>query len=65
MQPRDIQRLEHIAEYCDSIAESVERFGSDFESFRTDKAYNDYRMAKTIVTSIVFAAKRHVWQRMI
>ena len=29
------------------------------------RAYNDYRMAKTIVTSIVFAAKRHVWQRMI
>jgi hypothetical protein len=28
-------------------------------------AYNDYRMAKTIDTSIVFAAKRHVWQRMI
>ena len=27
--------------------------------------HNDYRMAKTIVTSIVFAAKRHVWQRMI
>ena len=27
--------------------------------------YNDYRMAKTIVTSIVFATKRHVWQRMI
>jgi uncharacterized protein with HEPN domain len=41
MQPRDIQRLEHIAEYCDSIAESVERFGTDFESFRADKAYHD------------------------
>ena len=27
--------------------------------------YNDYRMAKTIESSIVFAAKRHVWQRMI
>ena len=41
MQPRDAQRLEHIAEYCDSIAECVERFGSDFESFHADKAYHD------------------------
>jgi hypothetical protein len=27
--------------------------------------YNDHRMAKSIENSIVFAAKRHVWQQMI
>ncbi len=27
--------------------------------------YNDHRIAKTIEASIVFAAKRQVWQRMI
>ena len=26
--------------------------------------YNDYRMEKTIEFSIVFSAKRHVWQQM-
>jgi hypothetical protein len=33
--------------------------------FYTENRYNDYRMAKSIEDSIDFAAKRHVWQRMI
>ena len=41
MLPRDAQRLEHIAEYCDDIAETVDRFGNDFTLFCTDKAYHD------------------------
>ncbi len=41
MQPRDMQRLEHILEYCESIEESVARFGNDYESFYRDKAYHD------------------------
>ena len=41
MLPRDTQRLEHILEYCESIEESVARFGADYDSFRTDRAYHD------------------------
>ena len=41
MLPRDVQRLEHIAEYCDDIAETIDRFGNDFTVFCTDKAYHD------------------------
>ena len=40
MLPRDVQRLEHIAEYCDDIAETIDRFGNDFTVFCTDKAYH-------------------------
>jgi len=35
------------------------------EIFATLGDYNDYRMAKSIESSIDFAAKRLVWQRMI
>ncbi len=41
MPPRDASRLEHIAEYCESIEAAVSRFGGSFESFRQDKAYHD------------------------
>ena len=41
MPPRDLQRIEHILEYCDSIEESVSRFGNDYETFFSDKAYHD------------------------
>ena len=41
MLPRDARRLEHMLEYCESIEESVLRFGNDFDSFRADKAYHD------------------------
>ena len=37
MLPRDIQRLEYIAEYCEDIAETIDRFGNDFTLFCTDK----------------------------
>ena len=33
MQPRDLQRIEHILEYCERIEESVSRFGNDYEIF--------------------------------
>ena len=38
---RDVHRLEHILEYCENIEESVARFGDDFDSFHSDKAYHD------------------------
>lgn len=41
MQPRDKQRLEHIAEYCDDIAQTIVRFGDDHKTFCADKAYHD------------------------
>ena len=41
MLPRDERILEHILDYCESIEQCVARFGNDFESFRTDKAYHD------------------------
>ena len=41
MPPRDLQRIEHILEYCESIEESVARFGNDYDSFHDDKAYHD------------------------
>lgn len=33
MLPRDLQRLEHIYDYCRNIEETVARFGDDFGSF--------------------------------
>ena len=41
MLPRDLQRLEHICDYCRNIEETVVRFGDDFESFHSDRAYHD------------------------
>jgi uncharacterized protein with HEPN domain len=38
---RDYHRLEHIWDYCKSIEETVARFGDNFESFNSDKAYHD------------------------
>jgi len=41
MLPRDEQRLERILEYCESIEESVARFGDEYAAFRADNAYHD------------------------
>ncbi len=41
MLPRDLQRLEHIYDYCRNIEETVARFGDDFGSFHSDRAYHD------------------------
>lgn len=41
MQPHDKQRLEHILDYCDDIAQTIVRFGDDRKIFRSDKAYHD------------------------
>lgn len=41
MQLRDEQRLEHIAEYCEDIQLTIDRFGDDFGTFCADKAYHD------------------------
>ena len=41
MLPHDEQRLERILDYCDDIKQAVARFGNDYDTFRTDKAYHD------------------------
>lgn len=37
--PRDLQRLDHIRDYCEDIPETVKRFGDDFDIFISDKDY--------------------------
>lgn len=39
MKDSDLQRIQHIKIYCEEIAESIERFGSDFNTFASDKDY--------------------------
>ena len=41
MEWHDIQRLEHIADYCRDIESAVLRFGSDYDIFFSDKDYHD------------------------
>ncbi len=38
---RDISILEHIISYCDQIAETIRRFGDDYEVFATDYIYRN------------------------
>lgn len=38
---RDKSILTHIAEYCEKIQKSLERFGSDFETFQSDPDLRD------------------------
>lgn len=33
--------VEHIFDYCKDIESAVSRFGDDFNTFKTDKAYHD------------------------
>jgi uncharacterized protein with HEPN domain len=39
MKESDIQRLEHIQDYCLDIGDTIERFGTDYETFLSDKDY--------------------------
>ena len=48
MKPSDFNRIQHIVRYCDEIAETMARFGSEEESFFADK---DYR--KSIALSLL------------
>ena len=38
---RDISILEHIISYCDQIAETIRRFGDDYEVFAADCIYRN------------------------
>ena len=38
---RDLNILEHIIDYCDQIAEAVERFGNDEATFLRDRIYKN------------------------
>lgn len=38
---RDESILSHIIEYCEKIQNSLERFGSDFDTFKTDADLRD------------------------
>ncbi len=39
MLPPDLQRLEHIRDYCDEIQKTIQRYGKDFETFDADADY--------------------------
>lgn len=39
MDKADCQRLEHILVYCADIADFIERFGANYETFVNDRAY--------------------------
>lgn len=39
MKQADIQRLQHICEYCTQIRNTIHRFGKSFEIFDTDPDY--------------------------
>jgi uncharacterized protein with HEPN domain len=39
MNSSDVQRLQHIKTYCEDIAETITRFGQDYNAFIQDKDY--------------------------
>ena len=39
MQSPDLQRIEHIRDYCIEIRETIARYGDSFETFTTDTDY--------------------------
>ena len=39
MQPPDLQRIEHIKDYCIEIEETISRYGRSFEIFAADMDY--------------------------
>ncbi len=39
MLPPDLQRIEHIREYCDSIEKTIQRYGKSFDIFDSDPDY--------------------------
>lgn len=39
MRRGDWQRLVHMRTYCEDVASFIERFGADFDTFTTDRAY--------------------------
>ena len=39
MKDSDLQRIKHIKAYCEDIAQSVNRFGSSYDVFKSDKDY--------------------------
>jgi len=39
MNSADIQRIHHIKTYCEDIAETIERFGKDYDPFTRDRDY--------------------------
>jgi len=39
MNSSDLQRIFHIKTYCEDIAETIARFGLDYDAFTQDKDY--------------------------
>lgn len=39
MLPPDLQRIEHIRDYCTAIERTIARYGRSFEAFDTDPDY--------------------------
>lgn len=48
MENSNIQRVKHIKVYCEEIAETVNRFGAEYDIFSADKDY-----VKSISMSII------------
>ena len=41
LENRDINVLRHIISYCDDIANTIQRFGLDYETFEEDTVYKN------------------------
>lgn len=39
MKDTDLQRIQHIKTYCEDIAETIARFGNDYNIFSFDRDY--------------------------
>jgi len=41
MRDSDLQRIQHIRTYCEDIADTIERFGEDYDVFAKDRDYSN------------------------
>ena len=39
MLPPDLQRIEHIRDYCDAVEQTISRYGRSFQTFDADGDY--------------------------
>ena len=46
MKDSDLQRIQHMKTYCEDIADTIKRFGEDYQVFESDKDfYNSVSMS--------------------
>ncbi|MCL2445687.1 MAG: hypothetical protein FWD06_02835 [Oscillospiraceae bacterium] len=39
MKPSDLQRLAHIKQYCEDVADAILTFGNDFDAFENNRHF--------------------------